>query len=83
MSRLWYAYLSTEDPFSNLNYFKTTVKPNCLCGDTICAISAPDNGFNPSPFSENLQRYIKDALATGQMQPQHPYNATKYVYLKY
>lgn len=84
MSKLWYTYLGTEDPLSTANYVRVTVKPTCLCGDRICAVLAPDTGEQPSvPFSANLQKYINDALTTGQLQPNHPYNAKKYVYLNY
>lgn len=84
MARSWYAFIGGDDPFNPLNYFQITVKHRCLCGNEICAIYAKDNGLHPeAPLSLNLQQYIKNALITEQLQPEVPFNAKKYVYLKY
>lgn len=82
MSKSWYAFIG-GDPTNLISYYHLTVKHGCLCGDTICAIYAESEGLHPrTPFSENMQEYILQALTTGQLQPQVPYNAKKYVYLK-
>ena len=83
MSKIWYAYIG-GDPKDVSSYYRITVTHNCLCGDTICALYADKNEFlHPSsPLSDNIQLYIDNALATGQMQPQAPTLAKKYVYLK-
>ena len=81
MAKAWYFYFSGE-PFAVENYHRID-KHNCLCGDTICCIYVYDNGSHPQhPLSPNLQRYITDAMATGQLQPAKPYHAKKYVYLR-
>ncbi len=83
MARSWYAYLGGKEHTSVINYIRIDVKHNCLCGSEICAIYVRDNGIHPAePLSANIQRYIADALSTGQLQPSNPYNAKKYVYLR-
>ncbi len=84
MSRSWYAFIGGDDPTRSQSYIKLTIKHQCLCGNQICAIYAADNGSHPEePLSANLQRYIKDALHTGQLQPEFPFDAKKFVYLRY
>lgn len=85
MERAWYAYMGGPDAdYKDVgNYFKLTVKPNCLCGVEICAIYVPDNGHQPAhPLSSNIKNYINQALLTTQMQPEKPYCAKKYIYLR-
>ncbi|MGY0036923.1 hypothetical protein [Pedobacter sp. NJ-S-72] len=85
MARLWYTFIGGNDPTNFLNYYKISVKHECLCGNQICAVYVAGNG-NSHPdtnFSQNIQQYIKDALSTGQIQPEIPFNTKKYVYLKY
>ncbi|WP_041887141.1 hypothetical protein [Pedobacter lusitanus] len=87
MAKSWYALLG-GNPTDVTNYFKITNKHNCLCGDKICAIYATDDPdeelMRPMhPLSPNMQLYIKDALATGYIQPDIPFDARKYVYLRY
>ncbi|NQX37624.1 hypothetical protein SAMN05421820_103381 [Pedobacter steynii] len=83
MSRSWYAYMGLGDPLLCSGYVKVTVKHNCICGEKICAIYAAGEGFRPTePFSENMQQYIKKALATGRIQPERPFGSKKYVYLR-
>ena len=83
MARSWYAFMG-DDPTDYLNYYKLTIKHECLCGDQICAIYATGSGFQPDQIlSQNMQKYIKDALSTMLIQPGVPFNAKKYVYLKY
>jgi len=83
MARSWYAFIGSDNPFEETNYFRITVKPVCLCGDRICAIYARGINRTPdAPLSANMQQYIKTALATGFIQPEYPYDAKKYVYLK-
>ena len=82
MERAWYAFMG-DDPFNVLNYRRITVTPYYICGNKICAIKAADNGTHPAePLSKNMQQYIKDALATGLLQPFDPYYVKKYVYLR-
>ena len=82
MSRSWYVFIGS-DPTETNNYHKISVKHNCLCGEEICVIYAGGIDINPiSPLSPNIKLYIKNALATGKLQPSAPYNAKKYVYLK-
>lgn len=84
MARSWYVFIGGNDPTNFLNYYKLTVKHECLCGDQICAIYATGTGHNPDQYlSQNMQKYIKDALFTGQIQPETPFNAKKYVYLRH
>lgn len=87
MARSWYAFIGGNDPTDIQNYYKVTVKHDCLCGDQICAVYAKENKDqeepHPAPFSMNMQQYIRDALSTKLLQPEHPYNTKKYVYLKY
>lgn len=83
MARSWYAYLGFGDPTSFSTYARLTVKHSCLCGDKICAIYVDADTFRlESPLSENLQEYIRNALITGQLQPESPRGTKKYVYLK-
>lgn len=84
MARSWYAFIGGNDPTDIKNYFKITIKHNCLCGNQICAIYATGDDLIPTiPFSRNILEYINQALITGQIQPEIPYNTKKYVYLKY
>jgi len=84
MARSWYTFIGGDDPTDASNYYKLTVKHNCLCGDQICAVYATGSGTNPeSSFSSNIQQYIRDALSSGQIQPEIPFIAKKHVYLKY
>jgi hypothetical protein len=81
MPKAWYFFMGS-DPLAAESYHYVS-KHSCLCGDTICSIYVYNNGNKPvSPLSENMQLYIKDALATGQLQPAKPYHAKKYVYLR-
>lgn len=83
MSKSWYAFIH-GDPFNTLSYTKLTIKHNCLCGTIICSIYTMDNGLHPhEPLSANIQQYIKNALATRQLQPETPFDSKKYVYLKH
>lgn len=83
MARSWYAYLGFGEPTSFSSYARLTVKHSCLCGNRICAIYVAADTFRlESPLSENLQQYIRDALITGQLQPESPSGTKKYVYLK-
>lgn len=83
MVRSWYVYLGFGDPTSFSNYAQTTVKHNCLCGNRICAVYVEANTFRlENALSENLQKYIRNALVTGQLQPDTPTGAKKYVYLQ-
>lgn len=80
----WY-YYDGGDPLSATNYYKLgrVLPHNCLCGDTICMIYANDAGDVPfDPLSANMQQYITDALTTGLLQPQKPYNSKFFVYLR-
>ena len=85
MAKSWYVFIGS-DPTSVLNYVKVPniEKFNCLCGDLICSIYAKSaEGQNPAnPLSDNLLKYIKNGLITGQMQPEKPLDSRKYVYLK-
>lgn len=84
MARSWYAFIPGGDPTDIERYWKATVKHSCLCGDRICAVYATGEEINPDPpFSPNMVKYIKDALVTGQLQPQFPIGSQKYVYLKH
>lgn len=87
MARSWYGFIGGKDSdaFDVLNYFRLTAgKHVCLCGNTICAIYAADHGIHPEePLSTNMQQYIKNALVTGQLQPEIPFDAKKYVYLRH
>ena len=81
MSRAWYVFIG-NDPIASSNYYRVSGH-NCLCGEQICCIYLYDNGLRPKdPLSPNIQNYIREALATGQLQPARPYSAKKYVYLK-
>jgi len=83
MAKAWYAFMGNGDPLDSSNYIRISVKPDCFCGNDICAIYADDRGFQPEGFwSTNLIKYINDGLATGDMQPAEPYYVKKYVYLK-
>ena len=81
MPKAWYFFWG-GDPFVVDNYHIVS-RHNCLCGDTICSIYVYNNGKRPlHPLSPNIQQYILDAMATGQIQPAKPYYAKKYVYLR-
>ena len=83
MAKSWYVFIGNGSPEDPLNYYRLTVKHECLCGDKICAIYAAGTELHPiGPFSFNIQQYIRDAMVTGQIQPELP-AAKKYVYLKY
>jgi len=83
MSKSWYGFI-WGDPSKAESYVKMKNKHECLCGNAICAIYARGIEHHPdTPFSANLQQYIKDALVTGELQPQDPFDAKKYVYLKH
>jgi len=85
MKRSWYAFTGGSGDFTNvLNYHRISVKHACLCGDKICAIYANSNGLHPQePLSKNMIQYINKALSTELIQPETPFDAKKYVYLKY
>ncbi|WP_316841420.1 hypothetical protein [Pedobacter gandavensis] len=84
MAKSWYVFLGSGDPLLSSNYLKVTVQHTCLCGNQICAIYSEGDEEHPeSPLSPQLQEYIRKALATGQIQPDYPVNAKKYVYLRY
>jgi len=81
MPKAWYLFMGS-DPLSAENYYHIP-KHDCLCGNTICCIYVNDDGPKLThPLSLNLQKYIKDAMATGQLQPAKPSHAKKYVYLR-
>lgn len=83
MSKAWYVFLGGSDPTDANNYHKISVKHSCLCGHKICAILAEDAGIKPaSPLSDRLITYIGNGICTGQLQPELPFHAKKYVYLK-
>lgn len=87
MAKSWYAFVSGDDATDVKNYIKVHGgRFNCLCGFKICVVYASgvgENGTHPTdPFSSNLQLYIKNALATGQLQPEVPISSKKYVYLR-
>lgn len=83
MARSWYAFIPGGDPTDIERYWKASVKHSCLCGTQICAIYAKGIGITPDvPLSPNMQKYIKNALLTGQLQPETPVGCKKYVYLK-
>lgn len=84
MARSWYVYIGIGDPLLFSSYARLTIKHNALCGNEICVIYSEGEEFRlQAPLSPNLQKYIKDALITGQLQPEQPANAKKYVYLRY
>jgi len=83
MKRSWYAFYGGDDPLNEKNYIKMPVGPLCLCGDKICAIYVYSESRQLNqPLTNNLQQYIKDALATRFIQPEYPFDAKKFVYLK-
>lgn len=84
MAKSWYFFIGGDDQFDTSKYLKVPVsKLLCLCGDKICAIYADGVGREPvSPLSSRLKEYILSALASGQLQPEHPRGAKKYVYLR-
>jgi hypothetical protein len=86
MSKSWYVFIGGSNNNDDvLNYYKIPEgKHLCLCGHIICAIYADGIGPNPqSPLSSNIRQYIKQALITELIQPQIPYDAKKYVYLRH
>lgn len=84
MAKSWYVFMGTGDPTLFSNYRKLTIKHSCLCGNQICAIYAEGENPNPeAPLSVNIQQYINKAMVTGQLQPEFPIGAKKYVYLKF
>lgn len=84
MAKSWYAFGGGDNYNDITNYYSMRdAKAQCLCGNEICVIYTEDNGTHPKePLSINIQQYIKLALATQQIQPDHPYDAKKYVYLR-
>ena len=84
MAKSWYAFTGYGDPTLFSNYRRLTVQHTCLCGNEICTIYADGEGTYPeNPLSFQLQEYIKKAMVTGQLQPEYPSDAKKYVYLRY
>lgn len=84
MAKSWYAFMGSGDPTLFSNYMKITVKHSCLCGNHICAIYSEGDDKQPeNPLSPQLKEYIKKAMITGQLQPDYPLGAKKYVYLRY
>lgn len=84
MAKSWYVFMGSGDPTLSSNYLRTTVQHSCLCGNQICAIySEGDEDHPESPLPQQLQQYIRKALATGQVQPEYPVNAEKCVFLRY
>ena len=81
MARTWYSYVG-GNPLEPSSYFRSTTKPGCLTGPSICAVYAYNGDVNPSFFSTNLQNYITNGLSTQQPQPQGGAGVKKYVYLK-
>ncbi|MET1056741.1 MAG: hypothetical protein ABWY16_15640 [Pedobacter sp.] len=84
MAKSWYFFIGGDDPLDSSKYIKVPVgKHMCLCGDKICAIYAEGIDREPvSPLSDNMKVYIRTALSTGQLQPEIPVGAKKFVYLK-
>jgi hypothetical protein len=82
MSRYWYAYNTTGDPFSIRSYRRITSTPGCLNGPVICSLYAPGGLINPTPFSSNMIQYIANGLANNIAEPAVPANSKFYVYLK-
>ncbi|WP_316747208.1 hypothetical protein [Pedobacter gandavensis] len=84
MAKSWYVFMGFGDPCLFSNYRRLTVQHSCLCGNQICAIYAEGEETHPeAPLSPHIQNYIKKAMVTGQLQPDYPFDAKKYVYLKY
>lgn len=83
MNKSWYFFIG-GDPLDTTKYIKVPGgKHVCLCGDKICAIYSTGTDREPkAPLSKNITEYILAALSTGQLQPEHPVGAKKYVYLK-
>ena len=83
MARTWYAYDGSGDPTQASNYILTTTTPGCENGTVLCAIYVYNGGAAPqAPFSQNVRRYIANALSTNLSQPQIPTSAKKFVYMK-
>ena len=80
MPRCWYTYTG-GNALEPSSHFRSSTKPSCLTGPSICAIYAPSCDISPSPFSQNMQNYISNALTTQVPQPSGVGNK-KYVYLK-
>jgi len=82
MARSWYAFIN-GDPNEVSNYIKVDIEFTCLCGSKICVIYASGISSQPiSPLSPNMKLYIQKAMLTGYLQPQDPFFAKKYVYLR-
>lgn len=82
MAKSWYFFFG-EDYNNPESYIRLPGKHVCLCGDKLCAIYAEGINQRPNaPLSANIQRYIKLAIATRQLQPEFPPLSRKYVYLK-
>jgi len=86
MANSWYSYLGAgKDPLVPASYRRITVKPNCICGPSICSIYlVGQTATTPAlPFSSNILTYISDALANGSPQPIAPGGGIKlFVYMK-
>lgn len=81
MPRNWYAYIS-GDPLLPGSYRKSTVKPGCLNGEEVCAVSINSSATTPPPLSSNIQQYIVDGLVSTVAQPSTPSDAKKYLYMR-
>jgi len=82
MKKSWY-FCMGSDPTSITSYQKINSHTMFLCGNRIAAILADGEGTHPNePISNNMYIYIKNALQTGQLQPETPVWSKKYVYLK-
>jgi hypothetical protein len=87
MARYWYSYvIPTADPRLASSYQRIKANngsPRCANGTLLCAINAPEGGpFPLGPLSTNLLDYIAAALANGAPQPERPFGAKLFVYLK-
>ena len=83
MTRSWYTYVGKDNPLDEKNYLKVGGKPGCLCGNNICAIYVRGHERQLEiPLSTNIQKYIKDALATEFVQPDSPFDTKIFVYLR-
>lgn len=74
ITRKWFIFNGAEGGQQNpLNYFYTTLNPpSCSLGTVICALYGAyktGSGTNPQNFSNRLQLYIADAIASGTPQP--------------
>jgi len=82
MARFWYCYLGSGSTTDPANYMLHEGTPECLAGNTICAVLAPAGALFPqAPFSTNIQVYIINASSTNVPQPNLP-GAKYYLYKK-